>query len=95
MATDKEVLQLWNSVLKNKKQDEAIVELYRLAENSGKKAGLLAMEKEMLKDETIEKALNTFGIGRRSKSGVITMRAILRGVTGIALEAAKKRTETI
>ncbi|MDO8633745.1 MAG: hypothetical protein Q7K34_00440 [archaeon] len=89
MATDEEVMQLWNS-FSGMKQPEAIIRLYRLAEDSGKQAGILTLEKELLSDATIEKALQNFGWGRRMKSSTITVRAIIREATRLAIANVRK-----
>ncbi len=90
MATDAEITQLWNSYSKEMKEPQAIITLYRLAEDTGKQAAFSAMEKELLLDANIEKALRMFGWARQNKASTITTRAVLREVCRIAMENVKK-----
>jgi hypothetical protein len=48
------------------------------------------MERELVSDATIEKALHIFGWDRRGKSSVITVRAVMREAARIAAEKASK-----
>ena len=64
MAADDEIGQLWDSFPEKMKQTpEAIIRFYRLAENAGNQAGILAVEKELLSDATVKEAINVFGWG--------------------------------
>ncbi|MEK6953573.1 MAG: hypothetical protein AABX01_01080 [Candidatus Micrarchaeota archaeon] len=85
MATDEEILQLWEKLPKKKERAQDIVRLYRLAESAGRQEAVLALEKELLLDATIESALKTFGWGRNSRASIITTRALLREAARIAI----------
>lgn len=89
MATDEEIIQLWGSLPKKTKKADAIIRLYRMAENEGRRAGISALEKELLSDSTVGAALQAFGWGRKNKTSLITMRAVMRE----ALRMAKEKTE--
>ncbi len=89
MATDEEIMRLWGRFPKTGKQPEAIIRLYRAAENEGKQAGLLSLESELTSDATIESALKTFGWGRRNRTSLITMRALMREAIRLAKEKVK------
>jgi len=91
MATDEEILQLRASFPAKTKPDEAVIRLYRAAGNAGQQAALSAMEKELLSDATIESALKTFGWGRRNRTSLITMRALMREAFRLAAEKAGKK----
>ncbi len=90
MATDEEILKLWGGSAKKKEDAQAIVRLYRLAENTGRQEGSSALEKEILTDATIEAAYGLFGFGKRDKRSTITQRAIMREAFRIAREKAGK-----
>ena len=96
MATDAEILKLWNSLSAKKNPQDAAIELYRLAQDAGKQECLAVMEKEMLSDAAIEEAIKLFGFGGNKKSGtitrmsVITQRAIIREAIHIAKERLGK-----
>jgi len=85
MATEDEITRLWGSF--PEKKAEAIIHLYRLAENDGKQTGISVMEKELLSDATIEAAIRTFGWGSNRKASVIASRALMRA----AIDIAKKK----
>jgi hypothetical protein len=86
MATDGEIIRMWGG-FSNMEQKEAAVQLYRHAEKAGGKDAIAAIEKELLSDATIEAAAKTFGLGRKSKAGTITLRAIF----GEAIHIAKEK----
>ncbi len=90
MATDEEIIQLWNSFPKKMKEDDAIIRLYRLAEDTGKKESSLSIEKELVSDSTIETAIKTLGWGRNNKASIVAQKAVLRQVLRIAMEKVKK-----
>jgi len=90
MSTDEEIMQLWKGFPKDLEPAQAIARLYRHAEETGRTEGILAIEKELLLDATIESAIKTFGWGRSSKASIITTRAILREALRIASEKLKK-----
>ena len=90
MATDEEILRVWGSLPNKMKRDEAVIRLYRAAEEAGemaaRSAGIAAIGKELLSDATLEAAMNSFGWGRRDKRSTITMRAVMREALRIAKE---------
>lgn len=91
MATDNEILELWNSFSKGEENSSfAAIRFYRLAEKEGKQAGVLALEKELLSDETILAAMHVFGWERQKKSSLITLRAIQRETIKLAMAKVKK-----
>ncbi|MFH1471249.1 MAG: hypothetical protein ABIF01_05855 [Candidatus Micrarchaeota archaeon] len=87
MATDDEIKRLWKNFPDKTGETDAIVHLYRLAENEGKQAGISAIEKELLSDSTIEAAMRTFGWGKNKKASIIASRALMR----TAIDVAKKK----
>jgi hypothetical protein len=91
MATDEEILRLWGTLPKTEKSDEAIIRLYRIAEDAGRQAGLSAMEEELLSDATIKASTEAFRWGKRSKASTITLRAVMREAARIAKEKAGNR----
>ena len=93
MASDEEIIQLWGSFPKKKARSEAIIGLYRMAEDAGKQVGLSALETELLSDATLESAMNSFGWGRRDKRSTITMRAVMREALRIAKDKTEKKVE--
>ncbi len=91
MASDKEILQLWKNISSKLKSDEAVLQFYRTAEEAGRKESLSSLEKELVADANINSALDTFGLGRRNKTSLITMRAMLKEVLHLAAEKIKKK----
>lgn len=91
MATDGEIIRMWESLPKDLKPQEAAAQLYRIAQEAGKKDCLAALEKELLSDATIEEATGLFfGLGRYKKAGTITQKAIMREAFRLAKEKARK-----
>jgi len=84
MASDEEILQLWKRLSEKLKGPDAITGLYRNAQGTGRQEGILAMENELVRDETVEKALKGFGWGKNNRAAVITTRAVIREAAGIA-----------
>jgi len=80
MATGAEIMEKWESVSKEKKPSEAIVLFYRMAE----KDAIAEMEKELQSESTIEEAIKMFGCGRKSKAGMITVKALMNEAIHIA-----------
>jgi len=90
MSTDEEILKVWNGFSEPEKKKNAVISLYRTAEEAGRQAGLAALEKELLSDDTIQDTLKNFGWGRGSKAGFITQKAIFEEATRRAMEKARK-----
>jgi hypothetical protein len=91
MATDTEILDLWNNPPIRMKKEEAIISFYHQARKAGAQEGMLALEQELLTDATIETALKTFGWGRGRKESLIATRAVLRGAIQIAIGKLKNK----
>lgn len=90
MATDSEITKKYASFKNTMEKDDAIISLYRHAENAGRQEGISSLEKELLNDSTIEAALKTIGWGRGRKESLIATRAVMRGICQIAIEKIKK-----
>ncbi|VVB57675.1 Uncharacterised protein [uncultured archaeon] len=90
MATDDEIKQSWKRLGASGKEADAAVQLYRQAEREGRLAGISALEAELSSDAAIQSALDTFGWGRRNKTSLITMRALLREIVRVAREKSAR-----
>ncbi len=90
MATNGEIIKMWNRLAEGAKQDEAIVQFYRAAEAAGRQQAISVIEAELLSDSTIETALSSFGLGRKKKASTITTRAVMREALRIAKEKSEK-----
>lgn len=92
MTSNDEIVKMWEDFPGGKGREEAVISLYRLAESSGRLDGILAMEKELLSDATLEAAMQTFGWGRQKRASIVTLRAILKEAANIAMDKANHLT---